>query len=196
MKIKKSRSRKKPILVITAIILILTLLGSIITYLYLGNSLFGWSPFGGSNSSDDNDSSINMSPATNEEIADGNNTKTQTVTETTKPGSENDTTNQQAATSSYTVEITTARQSGSLVQIRSIISPVTTSGACTLTFTNSAGQSVVKTSGVQAASSYSSCSGFDVPSSEFPAAGSWTAAINYKNGSDSNSASAQVEVTK
>ncbi len=84
------------------------------------------------------------------------------------------------------VTITALNQTADMVQIRTLISAITDQGKCTLTLTKDS-TVVVKSVGIQALPSESTCKGFDVAVSEL-ASGSWNASVVVEVGSLSGSA--------
>lgn len=91
------------------------------------------------------------------------------------------------------VTITAANQTSSTYQIRALIEAVVSNGTCTLTLTNSGGQSVVQTAGVQALSTTSTCKGFDVPLSSL-SPGTWNLVLSYDSPTLSGSATKSITV--
>lgn len=176
--INQKKSHKK-LYTITSVVFIL-LLGLFI-YVYIFNgSVFGWTLHRNANKS----SSIDYSPATNEQKKAGDEVKSNTVTNPTKPsGSNSDTppdpVPQAGGKSIVDMSITAVNQNGSIFQIRSLISTVTNTGTCTLVLTNGT-KSVTRTSSVQSQSATSTCQGFDIPTAELNS-GTWNIMLSFEN---------------
>ena len=100
---------------------------------------------------------------------------------------------QPSGKSSVTVSITAANQNSGVLQIRSLIETVDSTGTCTLTLTKSGLPTVTKTAGVQALASSSTCQGFNVPVSEL-AKGTWNLNLLFENGTLKGEASKTVDI--
>ncbi len=110
-----------------------------------------------------------------------------------KYASDDSTGSQSAAVS---LRFSQSEQVGNSVRIRTIINTLTSNGTCKLTVTDASGSQVYSTSaGVQAASSYSTCKGFDVPTSELEA-GVLVFAVVFTSDTSTASAKVSLEVTK
>lgn len=90
------------------------------------------------------------------------------------------------------VTITSITTNDNAVQVRSLIEAVTSSGSCTLTFSKN-GTNVVKTSGIQALPSSSTCKGFSIPLGEL-SKGTWNVTLNVTADNKTGSATASFEV--
>jgi len=88
------------------------------------------------------------------------------------------------------MEITAANVNAGVLQIRTLIQAVTSSGTCTLSASGPNGASYTASSGIQAGPSTSTCKGFDIPVSSL-STGNWSIRINFEN--DSLQASATTE---
>jgi flagellar basal body-associated protein FliL len=189
---KRSHGKTKLIVAIIAIaILVVIAAGAIYVYAFSGK-IFGWTPLTTTSST------IDYSPPTKDQIDAGNQAKSNTVTNTPanpKTDGNNDTPPADnpptTAANNIGVTITAASQNGSVFQIRTLISTVSSSGTCTLTLSKTGASSVVKTAGVQPLANSTTCQGFDVATSEL-SAGSWTATVVYKQGTDQGTASQTV----
>ena len=161
MKIKQKKIRKNRATYIIPL-LVLLLLGGISTYLLASSTNPTSTPTPSTNSS----TTQNNSPATTEEINDGNATKKNTLE------------NQDAGSESTTLlaNITAANQNGEMLQIRVLIEAISDIGKCNLTLTQG---SLFKeySVGVQASASSSTCKGFDINASELGSTGEWSATI-------------------
>jgi len=143
-------------------------------------------------------STINTKPATKEQQDAGQQVKQTNADEDAKNKSNGS--DQPAAPvpqpnskSSVTVSITAANQNGSMLQIRSLIEAVDSTGTCTLTLTKSGSATVTKTAGVQALASSSTCQGFNVPTSEL-SKGTWSINLVFENSTLKGEASKTVDV--
>lgn len=163
-------------------------------YVYLGHgTIFGWSANPGPSQSHPD-----TKPPTKEQTQAGNTLKTDIVNEDraaqgkppipgTNSSSSSTTTNAQ-----LDVTITAANQNGSVVNIRSLISTVTSNGTCTLTLTKDT-STVTKTAGIQPLANASTCKGFDIPTSEL-SQGTWHISLTISSGSKTGTASGNVVV--
>lgn len=116
------------------------------------------------------DANVNQKPPTNEEKQAGESQKQASV----------DKDKSRATTpASISVTITAANQNGSVLNIRSLIGIITSTGSCQLTLTKET-TVVTKTSGTQALADSSACKGFDIPTSEL-SKGTWHAVLVVAN---------------
>jgi flagellar basal body-associated protein FliL len=79
-----------------------------------------------------------------------------------------------------------------VIRVQTTINKVTNDGTCTLTFTKGS-ISKIYTAGVQALSSYSTCKGFTVDSSEL-SSGTWNINVTFVSGSVSSSAKTSIDI--
>jgi len=154
-----------------------------------------WGPFANESKKD---GATNLDEPTKEQKEAGKSAKDQTVnndgsttngsdpTPIPAPGSENNKANVAA-------EITAANQNGEVFQIRTLIQLVTTQGTCNLSMKRLDGKTYSKEVPVQALSSATTCSGFDVPTPEL-GAGTWDLTVSFENSSYKASASKQVVI--
>ncbi len=168
--LKRKNTKKKNIL-IGCLIIFLIAVPVIYVYAFSGN-LFGWKVSYGSG----NKSGVDYGPASTEQKKAGDQTKSGLNSDTppaptTIPGS---------TKKNVQVAITAANQSGSILQIRAIISATEDTGICRLTLTSPGKKSVTKTANTQALANTSTCQGFDVPMSEI-SAGIWNINIEYSS---------------
>lgn len=147
-----------------------------------------------------NPSSLNLAPATSDQIKAGEETKKATVegsaTKQSTSGSDQPpapTLQPDGAKSQVEVTITAANQNSSTLQIRTLISAVVNDGTCTLLLTGPSGQTVSHTSTVQPLSSTSTCKGFDVPNSDL-SSGTWNLKLQYDNNSLTGSVSKNITI--
>ncbi len=167
---KQKNTKKYIIIGIVAIILI----SSPFIYVYAFNgNLFGWKSNQKTNNPTQDVNNINYNPATKDQQDAGSQTKTGSsdtpTAPTVVPGSDK---------KEVQLIITSTNQTSTILQIRTQINTTDTTGTCTLTITGQ--KTIVKTAGVQAFASVSTCQGFDIPLSEL-SAGSWHASIDYSS---------------
>lgn len=119
----------------------------------------------------EDDSSINLKPATEDEIKEGEDRKLQQFNSTTPPV---DSSPNQSDTISSSVKISNLHQDSSTKDVV-VQTELTGTGweQCTLNATK-ASQTVTKTAKAIYQSSYSSCLGFAIQSEDFPSSGSWS----------------------
>lgn len=91
-----------------------------------------------------------------------------------------------------TVTITALQQNNNVLQARSYIDTVVTTGTCTLTLTNAA-STVTKQASIQSTADISTCQGFDVNMSEL-STGQWSVKIQYKLDTGTYEATSSVQV--
>jgi len=176
MKISSQSTGRKKVIIVAIISCALLLTGVAAAYHYHVG------PFSSSATS-----SVDLNPATDEQKKSGTTSKQQSIESSDNkqgvtgsdqppaPAAQPD-----GSKSKVETIITAANQNGATLQIRSLISTVTNDGTCTLALTNSSSQQIVKTSGVQALSTSSTCKGFDIPTSDL-SIGEWQAVISYES---------------
>ena len=173
MKIKNKKRYPKKIIIIFIAAVLLVVSPFIYVYALKGN-LFGWKI---SQSTVNTDKvTIDYGPATPDQKAAGNQTKSNSTSDTPPAP----TTIPNSVKKNVEISITSHAQNGSIFQIRALISSLDSTGICTLTLTSPGRTTVTKTADAQSLASTSTCQGFDVPISELPA-GSWRAVINYSS---------------
>lgn len=177
MKSITPRKTKKTIMTVT--LLLVTLLIAAGIYFLLHNNFFN-------HSNNSKSSSINLKKPTPEQVKAGNKQK-QVTTDASIKNSQTPTGTENSTPSPLTITITAFNQNGDQVQIRSLIDMITSTGSCTLTLEGD-GETITKSSAIQALPSSSSCKGFDLPTSEL-SPGPWTATITVSIGSQTSSAS-------
>ena len=160
MKNKKHQRKNK--LPIVMLILLAILVGSVVFYfLMLANKP-------NNSSTSDPEANINLNPPTQEEIDAGQNIK-----------NANEEKNSNPQIADYSMTITSAKQYGQNVEIRSFISDIIKDGGtCTYTFSNDQ-TSFTKTSPAFADATHTNCTPLLVPVSEFPSSGTWSLSITY-----------------
>lgn len=190
MKIKKKSgiNIKRNILVVVSVLLIAS---AFLVYTYSSSgSLFGWHPFG--TAKDKN--AVNYDKPTDEQKQAGDTIKEQSVGKTDTTTSDDPSSPEPQANGKSTVDVTiTAKnKNGSLLQIRSLIGTISSSGTCTLTL--SKGSAVItKTAGIQPQASESTCKGFDVPLGEL-STGNWQINLRFENDSLQGTAEGSVAI--
>lgn len=189
MKIKslKRSTNHKKLLIIVGVVLLL--IAAPLTYVYAFNgNLFGWKKPTIQNTNIDNNST-SYGPATPEQQKAGTTIKSGSTADTPPaptpiPGSNK---------KNVQMAITAANQNGSSLQIRVQIDAIENTGSCTLTLTKSGYSTVTKTASTQAYASISTCSGFDIPTSEL-APGLWQALITYDSSALSGSTTETITI--
>jgi hypothetical protein len=187
MRIQTNKSNKKVFVIIATILALLLISLSAAYYFKVG-------PF----SPNQNDS-VNLDPATEDQKTTGNDIK-QSSLDQINAGKENTGSDPSPAPQpvegsdkkSVGMEITAANQTDTTLQVRTFIQTVTNNGSCNLSMTNTQGATYTAAAGVQALSSTTTCKGFDIPLSQL-APGVWTITIDFSN--DSLIATISKEVT-
>lgn len=95
--------------------------------------------------------------------------------------------------SDIAVSISAANQNGSVLQVRTIIDAVSSSGSCSIKLTSPSGKIVEKTASIQALSSSSTCQGFDIPTSELSVA-TWKLTVTATIGDKSGTVSQNIDI--
>lgn len=133
------------------------------------------------NSAPSSNQDVNNDAPTDEQVESGNRQKQDSVTNET-PQSEN-----------IAVIFTAVNQTESTLQVRVLLEPlVSDSGECILTLSKQ-NERIVKTAGVQALASSSTCRGFDVALGEL-SAGTWNLNVAVHSGSLSGSNSQEITI--
>lgn len=187
---KKSLTRKKILITASAITLIAVII--------IGSAAaLKWGPFA---EKTEKDGTTNLDKPTKEQKDAGNSAKDQTVNNTdestTTPGSDPSTIPAPGSGDNKTTvsaEITAANQNGELLQVRTLIQLVTSNGTCILSLKRSDGKTYSKQASVQALSSATTCTGFDIPVSEL-GSGAWNLTVSFENDGYIASASKQVTI--
>lgn len=146
-------------------------------------------------------SSINYSPATQEEQQAGQQIKEQNSKvdngANTNSGSDPSpapTPSTDGSKPTIGFEITAANQNGNTLNIRTLLQTLSSTGTCTLTMTGPSGKTYTATAETQTGPSTSTCKGFDIPISTL-SAGVWKITIQFENASVKGSASREVTIT-
>jgi hypothetical protein len=180
MNIAKPKKSKLMLIIIATLLVVATL--AVYIFWFKG-SFFGWSPINKSATT-----SIDYNQPTHDQISGGDAIKDQTSTSSntgsdpnnvgsdrpvapiTKPGDTKGT---------VTVTISAANQNDGVLQVRTLISAIASSGNCTLSLTKD-GMTISRTSEIQSLPSSSTCKGFDIPEAELTK-GTWTAKLIFEN---------------
>lgn len=176
---------KRKIFLILSLLLVVIII-ALSTYVFAFNgSIFGWQFKDNEGSERKNGNSpIDYNPPTQEQIDAGNDAKNQTIKE--NEGETSD------PSDGLEVTITAANQNTPNFQIRTLVSQLLTSGSCQLTMTKDT-QTIFRTVNIQAASSSSTCQGFDIPLTDL-SAGIWNVKISVTSGTQSGVAERTVEI--
>lgn len=147
---------------------------------------------------DNNPSTINLTPATSDQKKAGEATKQNSLESSKQNLSGSDqppapTPQPGSSKSSVEVTITAANQNNATLQIRTLISAVVNDGSCTLTLANNSGKNLTYTASVQPLSTTSTCKGFDIPTSDL-SPGSWSMTVVYNNDTLTGSASKTITI--
>lgn len=129
--------------------------------------------------SNDESTSTNNDPPTDQQSEGGGDIK-------------EDSLGQDETSSKLSLVITSVDVSQEELRVRTLINKVTTKGICSLSLTH--GDTVItQSSTVQPVTSYSTCEGFSINTSEMES-GTWTITISYDDGTTTATATKQVEV--
>lgn len=190
MKISPRKTAKKPFFIAAGVLALIVI--ATLTYVFAFNgSILGWNNH---NASPKSGSSTNLDKPTDGQVQAGSDIKKENLDKAngdsdtppapvTQPGSDK---------KSVEIIITAANQNNNVLQIRTQIATVTSTGKCTLTLSK-AEQTVTKTADIQPLASTSACKGFDIPVSEL-SLGSWQATLTYENDSLIGSASKVITI--
>jgi len=183
----KRKNRRNKVIISTVGVALLIALGAYAYYIF--------SP---KDNKSTTQSTVNLSPATDEEKAAGNQakssnadtasndaTKTDTSTTTTTPGTAN-------SPATVSIQTTASAQNGSTYQLRYLINTVVDGATCTLTLTQGS-STVTKTATTQALAQSSTCQGFDIPTSSL-AKGSWQATMEVSGKGITGSTTSTIQV--
>lgn len=174
IKNKNKKNIKKIMIFVAAALAFILIAGAILEKLHIIN-LFN-SPTSQQNASEkQNSTKIDNNPATNEQINNGNDTKTGSSSDTPPvptviKGSDKKT---------VQLTISAANQNNQSLQIRVMIGAIESSGQCNLLLTNGTA-TVKKTAGAQSQATTSTCMGFDIPLSEL-SGGTWSITVDYSS---------------
>jgi hypothetical protein len=180
MNIAKQRISRKNVIIITIILVVAALA---VYILWFKGSIFGWSPINSSTIS-----SVNYDKPTGDQVTEGNSIKDQTSTSSNSGSDPNNVGSDRPAApiikpgdtkGTVTVTISAANQNDGFLQVRTLISAITSSGKCTLTLVKNS-VTITRVSDVQSLPSSSTCKGFDIPESELTA-GTWQAKLLFEN---------------
>lgn len=188
MKIIQPKNPKKIVLLALIALILVGILTSYAFYFKVG-------PF-----SSNNNDSINLDKPTNEQVKAGDQTKKQTIDQVNEKdnnvgsdpalepeaieGSDKKTVN---------MEITAANQNNSILQIRTLIQAIVSTGECTLSMKGPHGATYAAKAEVQALASSSTCKGFDIPLEQL-ATGVWIITVDFNNPELTTSAIKEIEI--
>lgn len=135
---------------------------------------------------------VDDNPSADEQYTAPTNEEEQLGEETTEQTSDNnaannetngtvpsDTPDQDNSESPYSIRISSINQNDTNLQIRTMITPLTTGGECTLSLGKAGEKTVTQTASVQNMPSYSTCQGFNIDTSTL-ANGSWSVQVSYE----------------
>lgn len=182
MKSITGKPSKKKAIILIAIIIALAAGTGLYAY-YRGSSSHTQSANDTSSSNQPSNSKKEDKPATPEQQKAGNQQKQDIINKDQEA---------QTTPTALGVTITAANQNGTVVNIRSLIGTVSTSGTCTLTVANGSA-TITKTSGIQALAESSTCQGFDIPTTSLPK-GTWHATLSVVIGNAKGSAKKDIVV--
>ena len=147
-----------------------------------------------------NNDSINLDKPTNEQIDAGQAAKNQAINQANKQdtntGSDPAPAPQPIEGSdkkTVHMEITTANQTTSNLQIRTLIQAVVSTGDCNLSMKGPLGRTYTAKAGVYALASSSTCKGFDIPLDQLTA-GAWTITVDFNNPELTTSVAKEIEI--
>lgn len=176
IKNKNKKNIKKVVILLALATLLVTLIsGIILEKLHIIN-LFNSTTSQQTTPEPLNSTKIDTNPATNEQINNGNTTKTSPKSDTPQQPTVTDGNTKKAVS----LTISSVNQNGSTLQIRVLVGADENTGTCTLTLSSAGRSTVTETAGTQALASTSTCKGFDVPTSEL-SIGTWHALISYES---------------
>jgi len=196
MKIIKNNQKKKKILTLASIITLILLVGAAFTYVYAFNgTLFGWSTTRKSDS-------VNYGPPSQEEVSTGQDKKNETANNnqnesnnSTSPKTPEDSTpiTPPAPTSTIDITITSVNQNGAVLQVRTLIGKISSSGTCTAKLVRGTQVGYSASVSTQAYANSSTCKGFDIPITGI-ASGTWTLVIEFTDKDAKGSTSQEVKL--
>ncbi len=168
---RKDRKRKLLLIVIIGVLLIVAAGGTAAYLLY-----FKRSP-----ESSDNASKIDLNPPTNEQVDAGKTAKKEFESRQTEASVERQNANNTPPVEQkqdVSVLLSSVSATNGTLSVRSIIQTIDKAGSCTLEVSKQGATTVSKTSGTQTMGSYSTCTGFDIPTSEL-SKGDWQLHLTY-----------------
>jgi len=183
MKIIKKQKNNKKTLIIIAAILVVVIAASAGAYALYKPASDEKSTSETTDTTNSSKSTIDDKEPTKEQIEAGNATKEDSVNDTNTNDDQN----------SNKLNLTAIpSNSNQTIHLEVTIKEIIASGACTVTLTNGT-ISKVYTASVQALSSYSTCTGFDIPTSDL-APGTWKIEVSVVSGSSSGKVNSEVDV--
>lgn len=184
MKLKQKSSKK--VLIISVSVVALLLIGLSYYVFAMNGSLFGWK-FRSDTTSD----SINLEPPTKEQQQAGSEIKQENI-DTNKPGTGSEVPETPSDATKLSVNFTSVNQNGDTLRARAQISPLISSGTCTLTLTKDSA-SITKTASVYPTATVTTCQGFDIPTSEL-SPGMWTLDLDVTSEGKTGHAATSIQV--
>ena len=135
-----------------------------------------------------NTQTINLEPPTEEQVNTGNDTKKDTIENSTKDNESGT----PPVTDTIPITVSYSNKDGEAYRLRYLIDEELNNGTCTLTLIQS-NKTVTKSAAVQASSSSSTCQGFDIAISEL-GSGTWKANLVIKSNSRTGSTSSTIDI--
>lgn len=197
MKIIKPKSKKAPLLITGIAIAALLAIGSVVYVYAFDGNLFGWHKPYPNDSVNYNEATQDQKDAGTQAKQNSANTDIKSAEGANKPTSSGSDPlpapqPQPSGKASVGVSITASSQAGSIYQIRSLISALTSNGSCTLTLTKGSA-TVIKTAKVQTLANSATCQGFDIPVSEL-SPGTWSVSLVFENSEIQGNTTATITV--
>lgn len=177
MKIKTKKSYKKPLIVTLSILTVLV--GGGFVYAYMAKvGPFNLDDTGNSTLEEEKTTGATIKKNSLEQFVESEN-------QAEKGGSGSDplpspTPSNEGGKAAVGMEITALNQQGSILNIRTLIQTVSTTGTCLLRIQSSDGSVYRASADVQALPSSTTCKGFDVPQSDLPA-GKLNVTVSFEN---------------
>ncbi len=168
MKITQKKSKQTLVIALSAVLLLAV--ASFVYIVPMDGSFFGWqlSP---SNTEKRKVNDVNLDKPTKDELKTGNDTKEETV----KSDQENKKLNEENPNHTTTVTISAANVYENTVQIRALISGITSNASCTLKLSQGASTKTYSAD-IQNLANSSTCQGFNIPTAELTP-GKWAFSI-------------------
>ena len=172
MKIKsKNKKISKKIIIIPIVVLLIAFIAleklNVINLIHIHNQ--------NNVTNEKNSTKIDENQATDDQINNGNNTKSNSSSDKPNQPTSIDGSNKK----SVQVTITSYNQGTNSLDIRAIIGTVTSSGSCKLSLTKNS-LTIARSVNVQAQATISACESFSIPLSEI-GTGQWKATVSFEN---------------
>jgi flagellar basal body-associated protein FliL len=187
---KKTRNNKK-IALISVALFVLLIAGVSVAYAHLNSQKSDTKNNG--DTTNVNKPKTDLNAPTDEQTADGNSTKENTIDPDKTPNN-NDSANGSAVTISFTAKNQLKDTNQNVLQLRTQITSVDNSGTCTLEISDGK-NTLTRTARTQALASSSTCEGFniDVPTSGLKN-GLWSLKVTYASGTTSETVTDSVTI--